>query len=156
MNVFTDICLCLLPSALIWHVFAIFIFEDSRYQKHRLRKSLERIYKHFTVDGSRKSSDIRFELKLIHRNKKFTIGLTKEVVNEHYCTYTIFINGSAAGCYHQLTHGCGGHTYFFEELNHRHKTEVIDIIHAGSKKIKLINANSKEKKDGYTEYSYFN
>jgi hypothetical protein len=152
MSIFGEICLYILPVALIWHLFAIFVYEDSRYQKYRFRKALDRILSELAsqVEGGTRHP----VLNIIHKNKQFAIGVIHKKVNNQYETYTIFINGEEAGVYHRLQHDCLS-SYHLEAKNHRHKDEVLSIIRAGNKMLKKQAKPKKEKKDGYTEYSYF-
>lgn len=152
MDLFTDICLIMMPSVLVWHFFFLFCAEDSRYQKHRLRKAIEYINSYIisnTLDGH-----IPIEFNIIHKNKKFSIGIIVKEINNHYYTYDIYINGDQAATYHRLKHlTCN--SYYFEEVNRRHKGEVISIIFAANKVLKQQAKPKKEKTDGYSEYSYF-
>jgi hypothetical protein len=75
-------------------------------------------------------------------------------MNSQYSTYEIFINGNKAAIYHRLEHMWMS-SYYFEAVNKRHRDEVESIIYAGVKVINKLNKPVKEKKDGYTEYSYF-
>ena len=147
MNIFTEICLVVVPSAIIWCFFFTLCTTDSKYQLYRFRKALDNIGDHLD-----RSSEM--ELNIIHKNKKFAISIVKSDVNSHYSTYEIFINGNKAAIYHQLMHMWMS-SYHFEEVNKRHRDEVESIIYAGAKIINKLNKPVKEKKDGYTEYSYF-
>jgi hypothetical protein len=152
MSIFEEICLCVLPSALIWHLFAFFVFSDSRFQKYRLRKALEKILNHL---ATAEESGVRFpELSIIYKNRRFSIGIVYKEINSQYSTYEIFINGADAGVYHRLKHNCCS-TYYLEPLNKRHATEVRSIVMAGDRVLKKMSRPKKEKKNGYTEYSYF-
>lgn len=152
MDLFTEICLIIMPSALVWHFFFLFCAEDSRYQKYRLRKALEKILNHL---ATAEESGVRFpELSIIYKNRRFSIGIVYKEINSQSSTYEIFINGAAAGVYHRLKHNCCS-TYYLEPLNKRHATEVRSIVMAGDRVLKKMSRPKKEKKNGYTEYSYF-
>lgn len=148
MTTFIQICVTLVCSAIIWRFFFTFCASDSTYQLYRFRKALDSICEHLDL-----SSDM--ELNIIHKNKKFAISIVKSNINNHYSTYEIFINGNKAAIYHRLEHMWMS-SYHFEEVNKRHRDEVESIIYAGVKAINKFNNPAKEKKDGYTEYSYFN
>ena len=147
MNIFTEICLMVVPNAIIWCFFFTFCMTDSKYQLYRFRKALDTIGEHLDNSSA-------MELNIIHKNKKFAISIVKSEINSQYSTYEIFINGNKAAIYHQLKHMWMS-SYYFEEVNKRHRDEVESIIYAGAKVIKKLNKPVKEKKDGYTEYSYF-
>lgn len=155
MNIFTEICLYVLPTALIWHLFAIFFLEDSKYQKYRFRKALDRVYTYIADNAQADSTPI--ELNIIYKNKKFAIGIIKTEVTSYYSTYQILINGCEAGCYHMMkkSYSFSGYNYSYEEINKRHRQEVTAIIYAACSLLKQKDKPKKEKKNGYTEYSYF-
>jgi hypothetical protein len=97
------------------------------------------------------------EINIIYKNKKFAVGIIKTEVSSYYSTYKIFINGNEAGCYHKMKKSylqCG-YQYSYEEVNKRHRQEVTAIIYAAYSLLKQKEKPKKEKKDGYTEYSYF-
>lgn len=150
---FTDICLIVLSNAILWHVIFFCLTNDSRLQKYRLRKSLDNILRDLAVqaEGGAKHP----ELDIIHKNRKFVIKVTLKEVNKHYSAYYIFINGEEAAIYHRLKHWCFS-SYFLEEVNRRHKHEVISIIHAGNRVLKKLAKPKKVKVGSYNEYSYFN
>jgi hypothetical protein len=152
MSVFTDICLVVVPSAIAWLFFFTFCATDSPVQKRRFRKAVENILEY--ISNHTKGGCPPTELSLIHKNKKFTIGIIKTDTNSHYSTYRIFINGDEAAVYHRLEHMWAS-SYYFEAVNKRHRDEVESIIYAGNKVLKSMSKPKKEKKDGYTEYSYF-
>ena len=147
MSIFTDICLIVVPSAIVWSIFFTFCATDSKYQLYRFRKALDKIDEHLNHNTA-------MELNIIHKNKKFAISIVKSKVNSQYSTYEIFINGNKAAIYHQLQH-LWMSSYYFEAVNKRHRDEVESIIYAGVRVINKLNKPVKEKKDGYTEYSYF-
>jgi hypothetical protein len=101
------------------------------------------------------------EFKVCYRNKEFTVGILKSDIEVHnmprYTTYQIFINGNEAGCYHKMKKSDlrSGYYYSYEEINKRHRQEVAAIIYAANSLLKQQAKPKKEKKDGYTEYSYF-
>lgn len=150
---FMNACIVLLPSIILWHVILICFADESKVQKYRFRKALERILDHLLAAQS--EGGIRFpELNIIHKNRKFAIGIIFKEVNNRYSTYSIFINGEEAAIFHRLKH-LGSSSYYLEEANKRHKGEVISIIFAANRDIKRLNKPKKEKTDGYSEYSYF-
>lgn len=151
-KLFSDFCMFIVPNLLVWTFFFTVCADDSKVQKRRLRKSIERILDY--ISANTKESSPPTELNIIHKNKKFAIGIIKNEVNYHYSTYRIFINGDEAGVYHRLQHMFVS-SYYFEPVNKRHKDEVVSILHAGNKVIKKMQKPKKEKKDGYSEYSYF-
>lgn len=152
MKVFTDICCMIVPSLFVWVLFFTLVVDDSKLQKYRVRCSIENIYKWIMSETKDGSPPCAFNI--IHKNKKFSIGIIKNEVNYHYCTYRIFINGDEAAVYHQLKHlWCSN--YYFEEINKRHKDEVVSILHAGNKVLKKMNKPKKVKNNGWDEYSYF-
>jgi hypothetical protein len=155
MNIFTEICLYVLPTVLIWHLFAIFFFDDSKFQKYRFRKALDQIHEY--IMNNTQANHPPIEMNIIYKNKKFAIGIIKTEVNNHYATYQIFINGSEAACYHKMKKSDlrSGYYYAYEEINKRHRNEVSAIVYAACSLLKQKDKPKKEKKNGYTEYSYF-
>jgi hypothetical protein len=152
MGLFTDICLMVVPSALVWHFFFLFCVDDSKYQKYRLRKAIENIHSYTTSNTERGHAPTEFNI--IYKNKKFSIGIIVNEVNNRYYTYDIYINGDQAATYHRMRHAACS-SYYFEEINRRHKDEVTSIIFAANKVLKQHAKPKKEKTDGYSEYSYF-
>ena len=152
MNTFITICLYILFTGVIWQLSMLFLYSDSRFQKRRFRIALDRICEYITNNTKKNHPPV--EMNIIYKNKKFAVGIIKEEVNYHYSTYRIFINGDEAACYHQLKH-MYSNSYHFEEINKRHRNEVEAIIYAANTVLKQAGKPKKEKKDGYTEYSYF-
>lgn len=152
-KIFTDICLMVVPSALVWHIFFLFFYSDSRYQQYRLRKAIDSIDSY--IDTHRDSTGGPEALNIIYKNKKFSVEVLHKEVNRVYSTYTVYINDAEACRYHRLKHGLSS-SYHYEELNKRHRDEVEAIIYATNKVIKQQAKPKKVKNDGYTEYSYFN
>ena len=152
MKVFVDICCMVVPTLILWTIFFTMCTDDSKLQKYRVRCSIENIHEYIICNT--KAGSAPCALNIIYKNKKFEIGIIETVVNYHYRTYRIFINGDEAAVYHQLRHlwAC---SYYFEEINKRHKDEVISILHAGNKVLKKMSKQKEEKKDGWSEYSYF-
>ena len=155
MNIFTEICLYILPTTLIWHLFGFFVFDESKYQKYRFRKALDQIHEY--IMNNTQANHPPIELNIIYKNKKFAVGIIKTEVSNYYSTYQIFINGDEAGRYHKMkkSYLCSGYHYSFEEVNKRHRQEVTAIIYAANRLLKQRDKPKKEKKNGYTEYSYF-
>ncbi len=151
MNWFYDFCVMFLPGIMISHIFAIFCMDDSRFQKIRVRKSLERIYT-YALDR-KEPGHIQPEVDVTYKNKQFKVGVFKDNVNSQYAKYDIYINGELAGHYHRLAHDivC---SYYFEEENHRSKDEVIAIVHAASKAVRKKVKETTEK-EVTPNYSYF-
>lgn len=145
MDTFTAGCLIILLTAIVWHIFALFIFDGSRYQRYRLKEALSRITDYSSACSGKSAKS---ELKLIHRNKRFTVSVTKKDFTAHYSVYSIFINGSEAGKYHQLRHRLLS-TYFFEEINDRYELEVASIVMAAGKKLREIDKTNKENESSY-------
>lgn len=135
-------CLTILFCAIIWHIFAIFVFDGSRYQRYRLKEALIRLTAHSC------GKNVKTELKLIHRNKRFTVSVTRKDFTQHYFVYTIFINGSEAGKCHQLKHNLLSN-YFFEEINDRYEPEVVSIVLAAGKKLREMDKANKENESSY-------
>lgn len=151
-QLFSDTCMIIVPSLLVWTFFFTVCADDSKVQKRRLRKSIERILEY--INDNTKDGCPPTELNIIYKNKKFAIGIIKNEVNYHYSTYRIFINGDEAGVYHVLHH-MFLNSYYFETKNKRHESEVISILHAGNKVMKKMNKPEKIKENGWDEYSYF-
>lgn len=151
MDLFNNFCTMFLPGIIIWHIFAIFCMDDSRFQKIRVRKSLERIY-NYALDR-KEPGHVQPEVDVTYRNKQFKVGVFKDNVNSQYAIYDIYINGELAGHYHRLAHDivC---SYYFETENHRSKDEVIAIVHAASKAVKKKVKETTEK-EVTPSYSYF-
>ena len=151
MNLFNELCIMFVPGILVWHIFFIFFMSDGRYQKYRVRKSLENIYK-YQLDhkGDR---TVPPEVCVTFKNRNFKVGIVKTDSNRQYSTYRIFINGDEAGIYHRLEHFVLS-SYYFEEQNHRLSHEVVAILHAASKKIKREERTTTEKPIT-SDYSYF-
>ena len=144
MDTFTTICLCMIPSAVVWHVFFIFFANDSRYQKYRFRKALDKL------------CEAQYDkLDIIYKNKRFSVEVVFNNINSVYGYYEIFINDQLAATYHKLNHACMK-SYYFKEENKRHRGEVESIIYAALSVLKDKEKPKKIKNDGYTEYSFFN
>lgn len=155
MTVYEFICYCILPAIMFFLYLLLIVDEESKYQKNRFRKSLERIYKYIKLMNEACHDGIKFhEVKVIYKNKEFAIGIYKKEHSYRYTTYEIFINGDEAGMFHQLGDCCRSY-YYFETMNNRYKNEVMAIIHAGAKEVKKLNKSVTEKKDSWNEYSYF-
>jgi hypothetical protein len=153
MDTFTDLVIYLFTTALVWHVGLIFFAPDSRYQKYRFRKALDRVHEYGIKNATNEVAPV--DLNLIYKNKKFSISLLKEVVNSRYSIYRVYINGEEAGRYHQLQHACLS-SYYYEEVNKRHRDEVESIVYAARKVLRDKERPKKIKNNGYTEYSFFN
>lgn len=136
---------------ILWVLFT-FVNDDSRFQKHRVFKSIMNVHEWIMRNNQGGHPPCAFSI--VYKNKTFAIGIIKEEVNHHYCTYRIFINGEEAGIYHILQH-MFLNSYYFETMNRRHKSEVVSILHAGNKVLKSMDKPKKEKKDSWNEYSYF-
>lgn len=139
-------------QVLIWWSFFTFVNDNSRFQKHRLYTFIKNI--HDWIRSNTKEGQPPCAFDIIYKNKKFAIGIIKDEVNYHYCTYHIFINGEEAGIYHILHH-MFLNSYYFETLNKRYKSEVVSILHAGNIVLKCMEKPKKEKKDSWKENSYF-
>jgi hypothetical protein len=140
---FAEYCIIFLPTIIAWHVAALFIWDNSKYQNYRFRKALESIYKLPTP-----------ELDIIHKNKRFNVIIQFKEVSAAYNYFEVWINGSLAATFHRLTNTFNS-SYSFKEENNRHACEVRSIVYAANKVIKNAAKPKKEKKDGYSEYSYF-
>lgn len=152
MAKFAEICMAVLVSGIIYQIALSIFSENSRVQKHRLRKALDRILFDLT---SRSEEGPKYpELNIIHKNRKFSISITYRELNNRYGIYTIFINGQEAALYHRFKHDLIS-SYYLEEANKRHKSEVISIVLAGDKVLRKLDKPVKEKNNGYSEYSYF-
>jgi hypothetical protein len=128
----------------VWHIFFLFIYDNSRFQKYRFRKVLERLY------GC--SYD---KLDIIYKNKKFTIEVQQKTINSVYNYYEIFINDRIAATFHQMSDlWCC--KYVFKEENKRHASEVRAIVKAADKVLRYKTKPKKVKENGWNEYSYFN
>lgn len=143
MDKLITICQVMLPSIAVWHVFAIFVYSDSPYQKRRFRKALEKI-----------NESCCDKYNIIHKNKQFTVEVSLKKLNAVYSYYEIFINDKIAATYHILT-DTFRNSYQFKEENKRHRYEVESIVYATDRHIKLLDKPKKEKVDGYSEHSYF-
>jgi hypothetical protein len=148
----TEIAICISAHVLIWWVFFTFVNDNSRFQKHRLFTSITNIQE--WIIRNTKAGHPPCAFSIVYKNKTFAIGIIKDEVNYHYCTYRIFINGEEAGIYHILHH-MFLNSYYFEPLNKRHESEVVSILHAGSKVLKKMNKSAKDKTDSWDEHSYF-
>ena len=155
-QVFEYVCLYAIPITLMMHYCLLVCSEDSKYQKRRLKKSIERIYKRIVSLNEYSHDGVRFhEVKVIYRNREFMVGLHKEEPNNRYTTYELFINGEAAGKLH-IVGDCCTSAYYFEVLNKRDKCEVMSIIHACAKEVNKLEKSTTEKKVSWNEHSYFN
>ena len=152
MNLFNELCIMFVPGILVWHIFFIFFMSDGRYQKYRVRKSLENIHRYQLDHKGDKT--VPPEVSVTFKNRNFKVGVIKTDSNRQYSTYRIFINGEEAGVYHRLEH-CVLSSYYFEEQNHRMSHEVVGILHAASKKIKREERTTTEKPMKSDDYSYF-
>lgn len=147
-----EIAIFISVHVFIWWTFFTFINSDSRFQKHRVFKSIVNIQEWIIHNTEMSHPPCAFNI--IYKNKKFAIGIIKDEVNYHYCTYRIFINGEEAGIYHVLHH-MFLNSYYFESVNRRYESEVVSILHAGNKVLKSMERSKKEKKDSWDAYSYF-
>ena len=152
MDKFVYIYTIIFVNIVFWHITLLFLSNDSKFQKARFRRAIDKIHEH--IMNNTEKSHPPIELNIIYKNKKFAVGIIKDEVGYYYSTYHIFINGEEAGCYHYL-HGIGYNAYYFEAINRRHRHEVEAIIYAAANLLKRDAKAKKEKKDGYTEYSYF-
>lgn len=144
---------------LIWifwfHVIHLFVSDDSRYQKYRVRKSIDRIYKYIVFQNKAYKDGLKFsEVKVIYKNREFNVGIHVHKYNSHYSYYTIYINGDEAANYHMLSHLFGTY-YDYEVLNKKPKHEVISIVRAAAKEVKKIEKSTKEKPISEHDFSYF-
>ena len=136
---FADACIIVLPMVIMLHFIFLFVDHNSKFQKGKLKKSLESIYCHLKERNENAHDGIRFhELKHSY----------------HYTTYSIFINGDEAGQLHRIG-DCCYNQYYFETQNHREQVEVMDIINAGAKEVKRLAKTTTEKKSSWNEHSYF-
>ena len=153
MNVFAEICIVVIPASILLHIMFLFLANDSRFQRGRFRKSLDRIYDKLCTA---KENGIKYPtVDIIHKNKQFAIGIHKNEINYYYSTYEIYINGDAAGVYHRLKQGLRS-SYYFETMNRRYTWEVEDIIRAADREIKKLEKATCGKSVCYDEHSYFN
>ena len=152
---FADACIIVLPMVIMLHFIFLFVDHNSKFQKGKLKKSLEGIYCHLKERNENAHDGIRFhELKVIYKNREFLIGVIKKEHSYHYTTYSIFINGDEAGQLHRIG-DCCYNQYYFETQNHREQVEVMDIINAGAKEVKRLAKTTTEKKSSWNEHSYF-
>lgn len=147
-----EIAIFISLHVLIWWFFFTFLSDNSRFQKHRLYKAINNIDDWIT--NNTKCGHPPCAFNIIYKNKKFAIDIIKDEVNHHYCTYRICINEEDAGIYHVLHH-MFLNSYYFETLNKRHESEVVSILHAGNNVLKHSEKPKKEKKNSWSEYSYF-
>ena len=149
---FADVCIFFIPQILMWHFIFLFVDHNSKYQKKKFRKSLDRIFDYLasmTADGRRYPT-----IDFVYKNRNFSIGLYKKEHNYHYITYEIFINGDEAGRYHRIGNYCTNQ-YYFENQNNREQSEVMEIINAAAKEVKKLTKATVEKMPSWNEYSYF-
>lgn len=152
---FYDFCFVAFGAILFLHYIYLFVDDDSKFKKSRLRKAIEQVYKHIVHMNEYTNDGVKFhEVKVIHKNKEFTIGIFKKEHSNRYTTYEIFINGDEAGTFHILG-DCCSYSYYFETQNNRYKSEVMDIVRAGAKEAKRQAKTTIEKKGSWNEYSYF-
>jgi hypothetical protein len=130
-----------------------FFMPDSRYQKHRIRKSLDYISRSIADTAVAKRAVPAIEI--IYKNRRFAVGLVHKEVNSVYSYYEIYINGELAANYHRMRHNFFGSYYRFEEVNNRHRNEVTAIVHAAANSLRQSEKPKKVEQNGYTEYSYF-
>jgi hypothetical protein len=136
----------------MFHLTKIFLTYDSRYQKYRLRKSIEEIACWVDEHTSVGTQPAQFDL--VYKNKNFKIGTVVEKVNYHYTLYRIFINGEEAGNYHRLQHDILN-SYYFDSVNRRDEFEVRAIIEATSKAIKKLKKTDPKETPRTLYDSYF-
>ena len=152
---FYDCCFVAFCAILFLHYLYLFVDDDSKFKKNRFRKSIEHVYKQIVHMNEYTHDGVKFhEVKVIHKNKEFAIGIYKKEHNYRYTTYDIFINGDEAGTFHILGDCCRSY-YYFETQNNRYKSEVMDIVRAGAKEIKKQAKATTEKTGSWNEYSYF-
>lgn len=156
MTIFAEICIICLPAIFLAHYIGIFVDCNSRHQKKKFKKSLDRV-----VDKLADARDAGLKyptVDFIYKNKNFKVGLYKKEHNFRYTTYEIFISDEEAGVYHQIG-DCCTKQYYFDKQNNREQYEVMEIINACAKMItKDINKQTKEvagKINSWNEYSYF-
>lgn len=155
MEWFAIVCIFLIPQILGWHIIWLVLDHNSKFQKKRLRKSLDLVYDYIKTLDKAVHDGIKFhEVKVIHKNREFNIGIYKKEHNFRYTTYEIFINGEEAGILHRVGDCCTSY-YYFERQNNREQYEVMEIVNAGAKKVKKLNRACTEKKSSWNEYSYF-
>ena len=150
---FAEICMSVLVSGIFYQIALSIFSEKSKVQKYRFRKALDRIL--FDLTAKSEEGAKYPELSIIHKNRKFSIAATYEEINNRYGIYTVFINGQEAALYHRFKHDLLS-SYYLEEVNKRHMREVISIVLAGDKVLRKLAKPVKEKRNGYSEYSYFN
>jgi hypothetical protein len=159
MEWFADLCLILLPQILMWHFIWLVVDHNSKHQRGRFKKSLDKIHNYLKEQNETAHDGIWFhELKVIYKNREFRIGVIKKEHNYHYTTYSVFINGDEAGVLHRIG-DCCTNQYYFEKQNNREPYEVMEIINATAKKIKKEQDSNARKVNrtlcGSNEYSYF-
>lgn len=133
---FAEICIMVLPVIIIWHFFALFIFDSSWYQKRRFRNALESIISLPTSD-----------LDIIYKNKQFNVNVQYKEISDTYSYYEVWINGALAATYHMLNQ-MYINSYCFREENKRRAYEVRAIVYAANKIIqKAVNVNKKTEDD---------
>jgi hypothetical protein len=152
MITFAEAVFLALVCTLLTHLLLSFLSEDFRIQKYSFRKALDRILSDLKAQAEKGTKHP--ELSIIHKNREFAIRIALKEVNSHYSTYTIFINGEEAAVYHKLRH-CWLCSYFLEEINKRHKMEIISIVRAGARVLRKRDKPKKENTNSYSEYSYF-
>lgn len=157
MTAFETHVLMLLLAVLFFHYIFLFVDDGSKFQKNRLRKSIEEIYKHVVMMNETYHDGIKFhEFRLIYKNREFFIGIHKKELNNRYTTYSIFINGDDAGVFHQVG-DCCTRQYYFEAANKRCKYEVAEIIRAAAKEVRKQNKEACKTtvNSSVDNYSYF-
>ena len=155
MNKVYEYVFYLIPFILMLHYCLLVCSDDSRHQKRKLRNSLTHINSYLVKLNLDSNDGIRFhELKVIYKNRESKIGVHKKEHNYYYITYDIFINGDEAGVLHQIGDSLWSQ-YYFEQQNHREKSEVMAIVNAGAKEVKRLAKSTTEKKSSWNEYSYF-
>lgn len=148
----SEIVIFISAQVLVWWFSLTFINDNSRFQKHRLWKSIYNILVHITANTEVNHPPVEFDIT--YKNKQFAIGIIEDKINYHYSNYRIFINGEEAGVYHVLHH-MFLNSYYFETKNKRHQSEVESILHAGNKVLKKMNKPKKINTDSWDQYSYF-
>jgi hypothetical protein len=137
-----------------WQLMWFFCYDEGRVQKWRLRNSVENIRMY--IRNNIVQGGLPPALTITYRNKTFEIGILEEEVNYYYKYYHIFINGDDAAKFHCLKH-CFLNSYHLETLNGRWDHEVIEILHAGNKRLKRLEKEvNKNKVPDWKEKSYFN
>lgn len=129
MNIL-EVFILVVTIILTWQLMYFFVVREGRFQKWRLRKSIETIHRY--IKNNTHNGSLPVALTFTYRKKSFDVGIIEERLNSSYKYYQLFINGEGVAKYHCLMHDVLI-SHYLESTAKRNLNEVIQIINAGRK-----------------------